>query len=686
MEIEKNPERGMSYLQQFSCGVGHVINDVTRRLLQSFRMIFLMRVVGISATYAGLFTLYGFFAGALLFAPMAGFLCDKVKIPVLSRRLGKKKSWHLFGTIAATIGVPLLFSQCLVCGSGTSEWVVLLYYFSIATVISFSINFVDISHLSIILVLAKDQSEAAKLTALRTSFMYLTGIVSYLVAWLILGQDSRDQLTKESSMDFMVITLIMTGVGLICSAIFYFGTNEPSDDSGKNRRSRVIGDYMRKTSFIQSPVDLHSLVYFDRYQQRKENVRDRVIHSRRLFEEQTGPVRERSFFQNFFEAIFAGSETGEAAENKTLDKEIHDPAPNMAVVPMAVTSEDDLAFVKTLPKERKLSLMMSIFDKLMTKQEDSTKENDAKPSNGRIVNDISKEDGQGVMENGQQKSEVYDQGHKLNSGLDNQGFDTKETQLNQHSQDDSQDEGKAVPSVASDIESAQPPKRKAVKTWLKDPHLYKVAIIYACTKGSEDVFYAYLPLLLTDKLQFEKEAIANLPLILLVSATLSTQISRKLSGKVGKKWSFIVAALTVTGSCMWFLRINQSSRVFTYPAVVLLGLGSSAMLVNALGFATELIGDNKGSSGFVISVVGTISSLTSGTLYIVIQVLFPEGSASADCQECRSYVQNVFSLVPSSLATFSLLIVIIFQVNETIRGKKGTEKETVTDSGFSTHL
>ena len=209
-------------------------------------------------------------------------------------------------------------------------------------------------------------------------------------------------------------------------------------------------------------------------QQRKENVRDRVIHSRRLFEEQTGPVRERSFFQNFFEAIFAGSETREAAENKTLDKEIHDPTPNMAVVPMAVTSEDDLAFVKTLPKERKLSLMMSIFDKLITKQEDSTKENDAKPSNGRLVNDISKEDGQGVMENGQQKSEVYNQGHKLNSGLDNQGFDTNETQLNQHSQDVSQDEGKAVPPVASDIESAQLPKQKAARTWLKDPHLYKV--------------------------------------------------------------------------------------------------------------------------------------------------------------------------------------------------------------------
>lgn len=200
------------------------------------------------------------------------------------------------------------------------------------------------------------------------------------------------------------------------------------------------------------------------------------------------------------------------------------------------------------------------------------------------------------------------------------------------------------------------------------------------------MFYAYLPLLLTDKLKFEKEAIAILPLILLVSATLSTQISRKLSGKVGNQWSFIVAALTVIGSCLWFMRITQSTRVFTYPAVVLLGFGSSAMFVNALSFATELIGENKASSGLVFSVVGIVSNLTSGTLYLVIQVLFPKGSESADCQECGSYVQNVFSFVPSSLAAFSLLLVIIFQIYKTVCGKKGTEEETEPVSGYTTHL
>ncbi|XP_022785992.1 major facilitator superfamily domain-containing protein 12-like [Stylophora pistillata] len=140
--------------------------------------------------------------------------------------------------------MPLFFSKCLVCGNGTSEWVVLLYYFLIATVLSFSINFIYISHLSMIPVLAKDQSEAIKLTASRTGFMYLTGIVSYLVAWLILGQDNRDQLTKESSMDFMVITLILTGVGLVCSAIFHFGTKEPSEDSKDKALSESTADSM----------------------------------------------------------------------------------------------------------------------------------------------------------------------------------------------------------------------------------------------------------------------------------------------------------------------------------------------------------------------------------------------------------------------------------------------------------
>lgn len=466
-------------------------------------------------------------------------------------------------------------------------------------------------------------------------------------------------------MDFMLIALTLTGVGLVCSGIFHVGTKEPPDNSPEERKlSNSITDYVRKTSFMPSPGILQSVLYFEGYQQRKKNIRDRFVHSLRSSqndkltnqqsgEEKTSPARKTSFFDHFFEAILEGNKTDEPYESTTTEKEALDSPLNMAVAPMAVTSGDDLTFVKTLPKERKISLMMSIFDRLMTKQEDSEEEIDSKKNNNKPIDD-------------------------------NEGYDANKTQLGQHSLDVSPDGGKVLLSVASDVVPNPPPKPKTVIAWFKDPHLYKVAIIYSCSKSLQSLLFSYLPLLLTDELKFENEAIANIPLIALVSASLSTEISRRLSRKVGNKWTFTVAVLTVIGSCVWFAHITQSTRVLTYPAVILLGFGSSAMFVNALGFATELIGDNKASSGLVFSVIGTFANLMSGTLYIVIQALFPKGSASADCQECGNYVRHVFSFVPSSLAALSLLLMIIFQVHQMVCGIEGTEKETEPDSGNKT--
>ena len=57
-----------------------------------------------------------------------------------------------------------------------------------------------------------------------------------------------------------------------------------------------------------------------------------------------------------------------------------------------------------------------------------------------------------------------------------------------------------------------------------------------------------------------------------------------------------MAAFFVMGADVWFYFITKSNRVMTYPATALLGFGFSAMLVNALSFAAELIGENKVSS------------------------------------------------------------------------------------------
>ena len=62
------------------------------------------------------------------------------------------------------------------------------------------------------------------------------------------------------------------------------------------------------------------------------------------------------------------------------------------------------------------------------------------------------------------------------------------------------------------------------------------------------------------------------------------------------QWTFILSALLVIGAGVWFYFISESNRVMTYPAVVLLGWGFSAMAVNSLAFATQLIGPNKVSN------------------------------------------------------------------------------------------
>ena len=115
--------------------------------------------------------------------------------------------------------------------------------------------------------------------------------------------------------------------------------------------------------------------------------------------------------------------------------------------------------------------MMSIFNRLTTKQEDSAGGSDLKKDDYRTLDDIGEGDGRGMMEKIQQNSEIDNQGHKLTPAVDLEEF---ETEPSQHSPDVSKDDRKALPSVASDFESTPLPKAKTARAWFKDPHLYKV--------------------------------------------------------------------------------------------------------------------------------------------------------------------------------------------------------------------
>ena len=166
-EMENQQKSKLNIKQRFSCGLGNVLNEIFRQMYISFSIIFLMQVIGLSASQAGLAMLIGQITDAFT-SPITGFLGDRVQIPFISKKLGQRKSWHLVGTVMMAGGLPLLFNRCLVCNDyqGVS-WLQPFYYYCIMVIISPAYNILEINHLSITFTAAGTVQEGAALSAIR---------------------------------------------------------------------------------------------------------------------------------------------------------------------------------------------------------------------------------------------------------------------------------------------------------------------------------------------------------------------------------------------------------------------------------------------------------------------------------------------------------------------------------------
>ncbi|XP_073240513.1 major facilitator superfamily domain-containing protein 12-like [Porites lutea] len=242
--MEPASNSGTPAIQRFCCGVGHVIDDILRQLLFSFRLVFFMKVLSLSAANAGWLILQKQLAH-VVFSPFCAFLVDSINIPVLSRKLGRRKSWLLIANIVEAVFIPLFFSTCFLCQSDGGQWQRMVYIGVLNTILAFAGTLMNVGHLSIIPVIAKNQSEALEMSAWRTAFSFLSGIITLVVAWAIFGQDNSEHLTAENAMDFTVMSLILVGIGLLFCLIFHIGTKEPSCQINKKLSVTAAGVVVR---------------------------------------------------------------------------------------------------------------------------------------------------------------------------------------------------------------------------------------------------------------------------------------------------------------------------------------------------------------------------------------------------------------------------------------------------------
>ena len=152
--------------QKLSCAAGHVLNDLVLQMALSFHLVFFIKVAGLPGGQAGWIILVALAVSAFA-APLAGYCSDRFTIPLISRAVGKRKAWHLIGVILMTIFFPLLFTRCLICHDTSPQWVKLAYYMITVILINMAFPNLDIGHLSIISVVAKNQEESVELYVLR---------------------------------------------------------------------------------------------------------------------------------------------------------------------------------------------------------------------------------------------------------------------------------------------------------------------------------------------------------------------------------------------------------------------------------------------------------------------------------------------------------------------------------------
>ncbi|XP_040178508.1 major facilitator superfamily domain-containing protein 12 [Rana temporaria] len=215
-------------LQRFSYATGHFLNDLCASMWFTYFLVFFHSVLGFSSSNAGILLMVGQVADGLC-TPLIGYESDRYGGNL---RYGRRKSWHLLGTFCVVISFPFLFNPCIGCTENTPQWAGLLYFTPFIIIFQFGWAATQISHLSLIPDLAKNEHDKVELTAFRYAFTVLANISVYVTALVLfrfqLGETGDDytHLGRKDAPAFRSLAFIMVAIGVLFAVLFHIGTKE----------------------------------------------------------------------------------------------------------------------------------------------------------------------------------------------------------------------------------------------------------------------------------------------------------------------------------------------------------------------------------------------------------------------------------------------------------------------------
>lgn len=255
---KKQDQPVLSHCNKFSYGVGHVLNDLTASMWFSYLLVFLHQVNNFHNILAGNLMLIGQVSDAL-FTPFIGLESDRTSG---IWKLGRRKTWHLIGTLCVMASFPFLFSKCITC-SHAPNIAQFVYYAPFVVIFQFGWASTQISHLSFSSDLSPNGHDRVTLQSIRNLFTVISNLSVYgifLALFLLEGTAGggagsvTDELGEADAPKFQQLAFISVGLGTIFNVIFYMGTKERTDRDKvlvKNSDQHRVGD----SSIEQSTVN-----------------------------------------------------------------------------------------------------------------------------------------------------------------------------------------------------------------------------------------------------------------------------------------------------------------------------------------------------------------------------------------------------------------------------------------------
>lgn len=591
-------------------GVGHFLNDVCATVWFSYTLLFFQRVLCFPSHLAGAVVLTGQLADGVS-TVVIGLMVDRESRSNCCH-YGKRKLWHLMGSLFVTFTVAFIFGPCLGC-SQYAKFDQLWFYLVFVVLFQFGWAAVQISHLSLIPIITESHAQRAELNALRYGFTVLANIVVYVVAWVVLGTavvdpDSARNLNPSTMTPQPLPTTLSTLLPSTAASSAITTAGLPDDTISINMSTTSIGPSL--------------------------NAIEGWLTSTEAWLES--------------DSLLAANSTGHRSGGIGPED-----APRFRVIVLSTMALGVVA-----------SLVFHLFTKEPSPVTTTPSPPSPSPSSSTTVttsayqSDLQASAGEDAGEPDSASGGEPDVrtvprlADKTPPGL----AERKPPALDEGDPSAASREEDALLAV---VGTAEP---ETILEWLSNTPFWVLSVMYMCVRLYVNLSMTYITLYLHDYLRAEKISLAVFPLVMYIGGFCGSVAVKAFNQHLNRRCWLALGALLGGCACLGILFGPVSSVLYThglaYLVALLLGTGGSIMLVTTLTVAADIIGSST-RGAFVYGALSFCDKLSNGLVVEFIQTAV--ACTTSDTAECGVLYRYVLVTTCGGCSLIVLFVLLVYR-------------------------